>query len=225
MSDATYPAHREADVVLHDGSTVSLRPVRPDDEERLRGASSPGSTPTRRPSASSPAPSTWTAPRRLMAEVDYEQPLRAARRSRPGPPAGRPRRLPRARPRPRPRSPSPSPTRCRAAASARSCSPTWPRPPARTASRPSVAEVLPQNHRMIEMFRESGFPVEIESSRRRPAGRVPDLALAGGDRPLRGSRPARRPGRRRRASCGRARSRSSAPPAAAAPSAARCSTT
>jgi acetyl coenzyme A synthetase (ADP forming)-like protein len=31
-----YPAHREADVVLHDGSTVHLRPVRPDDEEGLR---------------------------------------------------------------------------------------------------------------------------------------------------------------------------------------------
>ncbi len=35
MSDA-YPAHREADVVLHDGSTVHLRPVRRDDEAALR---------------------------------------------------------------------------------------------------------------------------------------------------------------------------------------------
>jgi acetate---CoA ligase (ADP-forming) len=32
-----YPAHREADVVLHDGSTVRLRPVRPEDAEALRG--------------------------------------------------------------------------------------------------------------------------------------------------------------------------------------------
>src|SRR5262245_18081538 len=31
-----YPAHREADVVLRDGTTVRIRPVRPDDEERLR---------------------------------------------------------------------------------------------------------------------------------------------------------------------------------------------
>ena len=30
-----YPAHREADVVLRDGSTVHVRPVRPDDEARL----------------------------------------------------------------------------------------------------------------------------------------------------------------------------------------------
>ncbi|HET9591368.1 MAG TPA: hypothetical protein VFP17_00505, partial [Solirubrobacterales bacterium] len=30
-----YPAHREADVVLRDGSTVHLRPVRPEDEPTL----------------------------------------------------------------------------------------------------------------------------------------------------------------------------------------------
>lgn len=35
MSDG-YPAHRVADVVLHDGSTVRLRPVRPEDEGTLR---------------------------------------------------------------------------------------------------------------------------------------------------------------------------------------------
>lgn len=33
---SAYPAHREADVVLRDGSTVHLRPVRPSDEARLR---------------------------------------------------------------------------------------------------------------------------------------------------------------------------------------------
>ena len=32
-----YPAHREADVVLHDGSTVRLRPIRPEEAEALRG--------------------------------------------------------------------------------------------------------------------------------------------------------------------------------------------
>ena len=31
-----YPAHREADVVLRDGSTVHVRPVRPDDREALK---------------------------------------------------------------------------------------------------------------------------------------------------------------------------------------------
>lgn len=38
-----YPAHREADVVLRDGSTVHIRPIRPDDEQKflefLRGLS------------------------------------------------------------------------------------------------------------------------------------------------------------------------------------------
>lgn len=33
---ATYPTHREADVALRDGSTVHIRPIRPDDEGRLR---------------------------------------------------------------------------------------------------------------------------------------------------------------------------------------------
>ncbi|MBA3430813.1 MAG: GNAT family N-acetyltransferase, partial [Actinobacteria bacterium] len=32
----TYPAHREADVVLRDGSTVRMRPVRPEDVESMR---------------------------------------------------------------------------------------------------------------------------------------------------------------------------------------------
>ena len=32
---ASYPAHREADIALRDGSTVHVRPIRPDDEPRL----------------------------------------------------------------------------------------------------------------------------------------------------------------------------------------------
>ena len=36
MVSSGYPAHREADVVLRDGSTVRLRPVRPEDEAALR---------------------------------------------------------------------------------------------------------------------------------------------------------------------------------------------
>lgn len=35
MGRAGYPAHREGDVVLRDGSTVRVRPVRPDDDGRL----------------------------------------------------------------------------------------------------------------------------------------------------------------------------------------------
>jgi acetate---CoA ligase (ADP-forming) len=36
VTEISYPAHREADVVLRDGSTVHVRPVRPDDEDDLR---------------------------------------------------------------------------------------------------------------------------------------------------------------------------------------------
>jgi hypothetical protein len=32
-----YPSHWEADVALSDGSTVLLRPIRPDDGDRLLG--------------------------------------------------------------------------------------------------------------------------------------------------------------------------------------------
>ena len=32
---ATYPVHREATVVLRDGSTVTVRPIRPEDEADL----------------------------------------------------------------------------------------------------------------------------------------------------------------------------------------------
>ncbi|HET8631360.1 MAG TPA: GNAT family N-acetyltransferase, partial [Thermomicrobiales bacterium] len=32
---ASYPAHREADIVLRDGSTIHVRPIRPDDADRL----------------------------------------------------------------------------------------------------------------------------------------------------------------------------------------------
>jgi hypothetical protein len=34
-SSSAYPAHWEADVVLSDGATAHLRPIRPDDAQRL----------------------------------------------------------------------------------------------------------------------------------------------------------------------------------------------
>ena len=51
----------------------------------------------------------------------------------------------------------------RAAGSARSCSPTSPRPQRSTASRCSRRPVLPDNYRMAEVFRESGFAPRIRS--------------------------------------------------------------
>ncbi len=57
------------------------------------------------------------------------------------------------------------------------------------------AEVMPENHRMIEVFRESGFPVDVRAPRGRDPRRVAGLALGAGRGALRGSRPDR--GRRR----------------------------
>ena len=62
-----------------------------------------------------------------------------------------------------PRSRSRSPTPGRGAASRRSCSPSSPRRPPRRASPRSRAIVLPENHRMIGVFRDSGFPVEVRT--------------------------------------------------------------
>ena len=78
-----------------------------------------------------------------------------------------------------------------------------------------TAEVMPENHRMIEVFRESGFPVEMSSARRDPR-RAADLVLRRGRRPLRGPRPARRARPRFAPSSSPGRSRSSAPHASAA---------
>ena len=58
----------------------------------------------------------------------------------------------------------------------RSCSPISPRSPSENGIATFVAEVLPQNHRMVEVFRESGFPVEIALESRGDRGRAPDLA-------------------------------------------------
>ena len=73
---------------------------------------------------------------------------------------------------PRPRSPSSSRTRTRAAASASCCSSTSPRPAASAASTRFVAEVLPDNRRMIQVFRDAGLPGRGRLGGRRDAPRV-----------------------------------------------------
>ena len=54
-----------------------------------------------------------------------------------------------------------------------------------------VAEVLPQNHRMIEMFRASGFPVEIDASAEGLHVEFPTSLSAEAIAALRGPRPHR----------------------------------
>ena len=64
------------------------------------------------------------------------------------------------RPRPPPRSPSTSPTTTRARASARSCSSTSPPSPRSLGITQFIAEVLPQNRKMLNVFKEAGYEVE-----------------------------------------------------------------
>ncbi len=174
--------------MLRDGSTVHLRPVR----ARRRGGAARLFRRARPPFAGLPLLLRRRRPRPGRADDGQRRlqgPLRPDRRPRRRAPPARPRHLPRARPTAGPKSPSRSPPRCRAMASARSCSPTSPRSRQENGIATFVAEVMPQNHRMIEMFRRSGFPVEIDASAEGLSRRAPDLALDGGGRALRGPRP------------------------------------
>jgi acetyl coenzyme A synthetase (ADP forming)-like protein len=158
---AAYPADREADVVLRDGSTVHLRPVRPDDEAALLELFDRLGHESRMFRFFSGAPDLESAAR-LMTDVDYASRygLLATR--------GEDRRL------------VGHGTYLRTAGAK-----------AEVAFAVAdemqgmglgtillahlaevaedndvavfVAEVLPQNHRMVEVFRESGFPVETSS--------------------------------------------------------------
>ena len=59
-----------------------------------------------------------------------------------------------------------------------------------------TAVVLPDNRRMIQVFRDSGFAVEVRSLPGRARDRVPGRARRGGPRAVRGARPHRRGGGR-----------------------------
>ena len=67
-----YPSHREADVVLRDGSTAHVRPVRPDDEPRLLAFLQGLSEESRTLRFFSPAVNLATEAHR-SAQVDYER--------------------------------------------------------------------------------------------------------------------------------------------------------
>jgi acetyl coenzyme A synthetase (ADP forming)-like protein len=163
MSDPTYPDHREADVVLHDGSTVSLRPVRPDDGdvlEELFAGLDPGSQAFRFFSGAADLARAG----RMMAEVDYRSRYGLlAFRGQDHRPVGHGVYL------------GLDPTTAEVAFAVadefqgRGLGTILLAHLAETAGENDIAtfraEVMPTNRRMIEMFRESGFPVEIESSR------------------------------------------------------------
>ena len=151
------------DVALRDGATVHVRPLLADDEPAL-APSSTGCRSSRAGFASSPPPPTSTRGPYLAA-------LTAGRRVRPG----RGHRRAGADRRPRGVRPRADPAarrgglrgRRRLAGPRDRHDPA--RPPRRAGDRQGVetftAIVLPENHRMIQVFRDSGFAVEVESSR------------------------------------------------------------
>ncbi|HXS48070.1 MAG TPA: GNAT family N-acetyltransferase [Solirubrobacterales bacterium] len=161
MSES-YPAHREADVVLRDGSTAQLRPVRPDDVQALReffDGLDPASQAFR---FFSGAIDTERAAQ-LMASVDYRGHYGLiASRGADHRPIGHGTYI---------EIGEGKAEVAFAVADELQGHGLGTILLAHLAEAASdngfatfLAEVLPQNQRMIEMFRESGFPVEIASS-------------------------------------------------------------
>jgi len=156
-----YPAEREADAVLRDGSTVHLRPVRPDDEPALRGffaALDPASQAFRFFSGAIDLDRIAHS----MASVDYRTHYGLiASRGADHRPVGHGVYI------------AMDEGRAEVAFAVakelqgRGLGTILLAHLAEAARDSGVetfrAEVLPQNHRMIAMFRESGFPVEIAS--------------------------------------------------------------
>ncbi|MFN8217365.1 MAG: GNAT family N-acetyltransferase [Solirubrobacterales bacterium] len=160
MTDA-YPANREADVVLRDGSTVHLRPVRPDDVESLFVFFRNLDLRSQSLRFFSGAPD-LEGTAELMAQVDY--------RSRYGIVASRGGREDAIGHGVYAETHPGQAEIAFAVASemqGRGLGTIILAHLAEVAEENGfsefVAEVLPQNHRMIEMFRRSGFPVEVEA--------------------------------------------------------------
>ncbi|HEX5375657.1 MAG TPA: GNAT family N-acetyltransferase [Solirubrobacterales bacterium] len=156
-----YPAEREADAVLRDGSTVHLRPVRPDDEAALRdffAALDPISQAFRFFSGATDL----DGAARMMAGVDYQTHYGLiASRGADGHPVGHGAYIARGE------GQAEVAFAIAGELQGRGLGTILLAHLAATAGDNGIktfhAEILPQNHRMIEMFRESGFPVEISS--------------------------------------------------------------
>jgi acetyl coenzyme A synthetase (ADP forming)-like protein len=156
-----YPREREADAVLRDGSTVHLRPVRPDDEVALRDFFA-DLDPTSQAFRFFSGAIDLDGVARMMAGVDYRTHYGLiASRGPEGHPVGHGVYISMGGKRAEVAFAVASELQGHglgtillahlAAAAGDNGIETF------------YAEVMPQNHRMIEMFRESGFPVEIES--------------------------------------------------------------
>jgi acetyl coenzyme A synthetase (ADP forming)-like protein len=157
-----YPDHREADVVLRDGSTVCLRPVRPGDEDKLFALFA-GMEPASQAFRFFSGAVDLERVSVLMASVDYKSRYGLiATRGADQHPIGHGVYIKSAADRAEVAFAVFDEMQGHglgtillahlAEAAMDNGIATF------------VAEVLPQNHRMIEMFRESGFPVETESA-------------------------------------------------------------
>jgi acetyl coenzyme A synthetase (ADP forming)-like protein len=156
-----YPAHREADVVLRDGSTVHLRPVRPADEAPLRGLFE-GLSPDSRMFRFFSGASDVAAAARELSDVDYGARYGlVATRGEEGHAVGHGTYIE---------------TEAGRAEVAFAVADEMQgeglgtillahlaEVAAERGVQVFLAEVLPQNHRMIDVFRESGFPIEVFS--------------------------------------------------------------
>ena len=156
-----YPAYREADVVLRDGSTVHLRPVRAGDEATLLGLFQGLSSSSQSFRFFSGASNLESAAR-IMADVDYADRYGiVATRGNDAHAVGHGTYI------------EASPGRAEVAFAVademqgQGLGTILLAHLAEVAQDNGItlffAEVLPQNHRMIEVFRESGFPIETSS--------------------------------------------------------------
>ena len=193
--------HAGVDVALRDGSTIRVRPTRAEDRARrarvprrpLGGVALAALLRRRRQPRRRGAPSRSTSARAVVARRRDRR--RRPRRSGTASTSAR-------APTP-PRSPSRSRTTGTGTASPRCCSPTWPMRRLPSGIDTFTAVVLPSNHRMIGVFRDSGYPVEVRSGPDEIEVSFPTVADAGGPPPLRGARAdRRRGGRRARAAAG-----------------------
>ena len=187
---ATYPAYREADVVLRDGSTVHLRPVRASDEAALLALFERLGEDSRMYRFFSGAPNLERAAREL-ADVDYADRYGlVATRGGDGSLVGHGAYV------------RGSPQRAEVAFAVademqgQGLGTIMLAHLAEVAEGNGipifVAEVLPENHRMIEVFRESGLPVEIAALPGLDRVKMPTSFVGRRGRALRGARPDRR---------------------------------
>jgi len=157
----SYPAHREADIVLRDGSTVHVRPVRHEDAAQVRSMFEGMSDASRWLRFFSAFPSLDPAVR-WATDVDYDRRwgLVATAGGRVVAHAGYER----------------DPERPHRAEAAFVITDTWQGKGlgtlllgelAEVADQDGIttftAEVLPENHRMVQVFRDSGFPVTLHA--------------------------------------------------------------